>query len=176
MISGGEVIERINKKQRREEDAFAATLERNKKAEAERAATLEKSWGEREAALKAREGELAELRQKADSFDARVKAEADKQVAIATNSLKKHYETEAQLKAKDAETALKLASQETAAARTEIARLTQTIGELKAQVTEAQQATRDVANKALEASSGRATTEALQRLMEKPEAQPAGRR
>lgn len=64
----------------------------------ETAAALEKTWREREDNLAKAESAVKELQEKLDNFDATVKAEVDKQVAIKTNAIKSQYDHSAQVK------------------------------------------------------------------------------
>jgi hypothetical protein len=149
------------------QDTFAdrmATLEKENKNKQE---LLDKGWTERETELKKRETELADLRKQVENFPEVVKKEVNAAVAIATNSLKKEYETKIVLANKDAEMSQKLSAQE-------VASLNQTIVKLQAQITglqtQLEQAARDVKEisaKALESASGRSAMEALQKVLEK---------
>jgi len=87
--------------------------------------------------------------------------------AVATNSVKKEYETKMALAAKDTEIEKRLADQTIASLQQNIAKQQQTVDDLKAQVDQAQRDVKEISSKALDSASGRSTTEALQRLMEK---------
>ena len=117
--------------------------------------------------LKKAEQELAELRALKEQPPEMIKkAEQRRPVAIANNSLKKEYEHKKLIAAegrRDGE----------AAGRRQIAALTQRSTswqsrstDLKQQIEQAHQRVTDISTKALDSASGRATTEALQRMME----------
>lgn len=164
--------------QRAATDLFAAQQAAALKAEADRKEKLEKEWAAREGELKGRENELAALRQAVEAYPARLKAEVDREVAIATNSLKKTLEAGHALAAKDAETNLKIAQHEKAALAQEIARLQGTITSLHTQLDAAHKSAQTVAEKALDSASGRSAMEALQNSLNRSDAAPAtgGRR
>ena len=95
-----------------------------------------------------------------------MKAEVDAKVAIATNSLKKEYETQIKLLNAENTSNLKLSQQELASANKTIDSLDKQIVSLKAQVDQANQRVIDISAKALEASSGRDTVETLKRALD----------
>jgi hypothetical protein len=158
---------RLSQEHRKQEDELTYTLAQNEKANREKQDHLEKTWAEREAELKKREQELADLRKFKDDSPEMVKKEVNAQVAVATNSVKKEYETKAVLAAKDAETERRLAEQQVASLQTTIAKQQEQILDLKTQLEQAHANVKEISGKALDSASGRATTEALQRLMEK---------
>src|SRR5262249_20777153 len=100
---------RKQQEHRKLEDAFSASMAQQEKANREKQEQLEKQWTEREAELKKREQELAELRLFKDNHPEVVKKEVNAAVAVATNSVKKEYETKIVLAAKDSETDKRLA-------------------------------------------------------------------
>jgi hypothetical protein len=152
---------------RKLEDAFSASMAQQEKANREKQEQLEKQWTEREAELKKREQELAELRLFKDNHPEVVKKEVNAAVAVATNSVKKEYETKIVLAAKDSETDKRLAEQEIRSLNETIKKQQIQLDDLKEQVARAQADVKEISGKALDSASGRATTEALQRLMEK---------
>jgi hypothetical protein len=151
---------------KKQEDAFAYKMHQLERANKDRQGELEKTWGEREAELKKREQELTDLRAQVAGINELVKKEVNGAVAIATNSVKKEYETKMQLASKDAETAQKLAVQEAAGLNKSIAELTSQIASLKSQLEQANRDVKEISTKALESASDRNTSAALQRLME----------
>jgi colicin import membrane protein len=149
------------------EDSFQALMEKQQKANADRQEQLDKSWAEREAELKKRETELVELRTFKEQAPEMVKKEVNAQVAVATNSVKKEYETKMVLSAKDAETEKRLAEQTIKSLQETIAKQQAQLEEMKAQREHALKAVQEISGKALESASGRATTDALQRILER---------
>jgi hypothetical protein len=158
---------RTEQENRKAEDTMAYELDQKRKANKEKQEQLEKQWNEREAELKRREQELAELRQFKADYPENVKKEANAQVAVATNSVKKEYETRMTLAAKDAELAHRLAEQEIRSRDLTITKQQEQIQDLKTQLEAANAAVKEISAKALESASNRQTADALQRLMEK---------
>ncbi len=148
-------------------DSFQALQAQQEKQNREKQEQLEKTWKEREDELKKREQELAELRQYKEAAPEMIKKEVNAAVAVATNSVKKEYETKMALAAKDAELEKRLADQNIASLNQQNTKLQAQIDDLKTAVEQAQKDVKEISAKALESASGRATTEALQRLMEK---------
>lgn len=150
----------------RQSDAFAAEIERQKREEIIRQEALAKMWSDREAALKAQENEVVELRTKVGEFDALLKAAVSKAEAIVGNSMKKDYEMEKKLLEKDIESERKLAAADKAALENRITGLSSQISDLQTQLEAARKAVQETTQRALEASSGREATALLQKAME----------
>jgi uncharacterized coiled-coil protein SlyX len=157
---------RISQEHKKLEDAFKALMGQQEKENREKQEKLEKQWGEREGDLKKREQELADLRQFKDTNDERIKKEVNGAVAVATNSVKKEYETKMVLAGKDSETEKKLADQTISSLNQHLARQQQQLDELKSQLERAVGDIKEISTKAVESASDRRHTEALQRLME----------
>jgi hypothetical protein len=158
---------KIAQEHKKLEDTFKALQADQERKNREGQRELEKTWGEREAELKKREQELTDLRTFKENHPEVVKKEVNAAVAQATNSVKKEYETKMVLAAKDSETDKRLAEQNIQSLQQTNGRQQQQLDDLKAQLETAHREVKDIAAKALESASGRATTEALQRLMEK---------
>ena len=158
---------RTAQQHKKQEDEFGALIEKREKENRDRQEQLEKVWAEREAELKKREQELAELRAFKENAPEMVKKEVNAAVAISTNSVKKEYETKAVLASKDYETAQKLSEQTVNSLRETIAKQQAQLEEVREQLGQAHRDMKEISAKALESASGRATTEALQRLLEK---------
>ena len=154
-------------KNRKQEDAIQEMFARKEKENREKQEQLEKQWAERETELKKREQELAELRQFKEQAPEMIKKAANSEVAIATNSVKKEYEHKMVIAAKDAETDKRLAEAQLQAMNQTIAKQQAQIDDLRAQLADAHQRVGDISTKALDSASGRATADALQRLMER---------
>lgn len=152
---------------RKQEDAFRALMEQQQKANRDKQEELTKQWNEREGELKKRENEFAELKAFKEAAPEMVKKQVNQEVAIATNSVKKEYETKMTLAGKDAETEKRLFEQERSSLNAQITKYQAQIEDLNNKLEQAQRDAKEIAAKALESASGRATTEALQRLMEK---------
>jgi hypothetical protein len=159
---------------RKQEDAFRALMEQQQKTNRDKQEELTKQWNEREGELKKRENEFAELKAFKEAAPEMVKKQVNQEVAIATNSVKKEYETKMTLASKDAETDKRLFEQERASLTAQATKYQAQIEDLNNKLEQAQRDAKDIAAKALESASGRATTEALQRLMEKDQVMGKG--
>jgi hypothetical protein len=158
---------RLSQEHRKLEDSFKELMAQREKENRNKQEDLEKNWNEREVELKKREQELVELRKFKEEYPDLVKKEVNGAVAVATNSVKKEYETQKTIAAKDAETEKRLADQTIASLQQTIVKQQAQIDETRAQLEMARSEVKEIAAKALDSASGRATTEALQRLMEK---------
>jgi len=162
-----EYLYRIKQTNQKTEDAFAASMQQQEKLNKDKQEQLEKTWAEREAELKKQEKELVELRQFKEQSPEMIKKAVNAEVAVATNSVKKEYEMRMTLANKDAEMEKKLAEQNNKQAAESNLKLQQQIDQMKAQLDQAQRDVKEISQKALESASGRATTDALQRILEK---------
>jgi hypothetical protein len=158
---------KLGQEHKKTEDAFTYKMAGQERENQQRQGELEKNWAEREGELKKRETELAELRQKVTEFPEVVKKEVNAAVAIATNSVKKEYETKMVLASKDSETNQKLAAQEIAALQAQVVKLNAGLEDLKTQLEQARTDVKEVSHKALESASDRQAMQALQKVMEK---------
>jgi hypothetical protein len=158
---------KLAQEHRKLEDSFRLHMEQLEKQNRDKQEQLDKNWAEREGELKKREQELIDLRKYKEEAPEMIKKEVNAQVAVATNSVKKEYETKMVLAAKDAETDKRLSDQQIASLTQTISKQQTQIDDLRAQLESALKDAKEIAAKALESASGRATTEALQRLMEK---------
>jgi len=158
---------RISQEHRKQQDTLTTMLGQQQKDNKEKQDQLEKTWAEREGELKKREQELTDLRDFKSTNDERIKKEVNASVAVATNSLKKEYETKMMLAAKDAETDRRLAEQTIASSTQNLAKMQTQLDDLNTKLEQAQRDVKEISAKALESASGRATTDALQRIMEK---------
>jgi colicin import membrane protein len=157
----------LAQKHRKADDARDLMLTQEDRARQDKQEKLEKDWAEREEELKKREQELAELRAFKEVTPETIRKAESAAAAVAGNSVKKEYETKMQLAAKDSEVERRLAEQQIKALEETIKKQQQLVDDLKAQLETAHRSAQEIAGKALDSASGRATTEALQRLMEK---------
>src|SRR5262249_17617016 len=158
---------KLSQDHRKLEDSFKELMAQREKENRYKQEDLEKNWAEREMELKKREQELSDLRKFKEEYPDLVKKEVNGAVAVATNSVKKEYETQKTIAAKDAETDKKLAEQTIVALQQRLTTQQTQIDDLKAQLEKAHERVAEISAKALDSASGRATTEALHRLMEK---------
>ncbi len=158
------------KKQRQreiEEYEYRKALERKKaqdkyeeemrlldKKNKEKQETLEKSWQQREAALKEREAEWAQLRKEVDEFPARLKKETDAAVSAAVKAAEQRFEQQLTLLKKDAEAEKRVADLQIKSLLEIAERRNAEIEKLQAQLEEAKKQVQDIAVKAIEGASG----------------------
>lgn len=89
----------LQQQRKAEADAWAEKLRIRNNEERDRQEKFERSYAERETALRLKETAFNDAIARIATFDAEVKRESDKNVAIALNSLKKDYTHEAQMTA-----------------------------------------------------------------------------
>src|SRR5262249_39500048 len=92
---------RIKQEHMKAEHAFAWLMQQQERANKDKQQLLEKGWAERETELKKREQEVVDLRQFKDQSPEMIKKAVNAEVAVATNSVKKEYETRMTLSNKD---------------------------------------------------------------------------
>jgi hypothetical protein len=155
-------INTINRKYAKLEQDLSDKIDAAKRSEKLRAETLAADWANRETALKSREVEIKELVAKVDAFDVTLKKEVDKQVAIATSALKKEYEHQAALVAKDRDSDKKLAEATIMSLREHVSRLQVDLDKARTDLKAAHESVVSVAGESARASSGRAALDAVQ--------------
>jgi hypothetical protein len=185
-----EAREQCNKERAREEEEYRYTIGMNRTREEEqyrqeredltrqnalKQVDLERDWREREAKLRAQEEETQQMRARFAQLDAEISKMVQEQTNLQLVSLKRDYETKAQLAAKEAETALRLAKQEAEAAKGANTYIQAQLAELKVQLAKSQEDAKHVATKALESVSGQAALAAVERTANRTD-QPAPRR
>lgn len=157
----------LAQKHKKIEDDFRYKVAEQERTNREKQQQIDKDWAERENELKKREKEVEDLKANVANFPEVVKKEVNAAVAVATNSVKKEYETKATLAAKDAETAAKLATQEAASLKQALDKANAQYLEIKAQLEQAHRDIKEISAKAVDSASGRSALEALQKVLEK---------
>jgi hypothetical protein len=158
---------RLTLEHKKTEDDFAYGMAQREKGNRDKQEVLDKNWTQREDELKKREKELEDLRVQVTNIPEVVRKAENAAVAVATNSVKKEYETKIVLATKDAEMASKLAAQESASLRQALEKATAQLADLKTQLDQAHHDVKEISAKALESASGRSAMEALQKVLEK---------
>lgn len=158
---------RMAQEHKKGEDEFGYRMAQQEKGNRDKQELLEKNWGQREEELKKREKELEDLRTQVANIPEQVRKAENAAAAVATNSVKKEYETKIVLATKDADTAEKLAAQEVGSLRAALEKAHAQLAELKAQLDQAHHDVKEISAKALESASGRSAMEALQKVLEK---------
>ena len=180
--------ETLKKQRQRENDEFEykKALERKKaqdkydeeqrlrdRQNREKQETLDKSWQEREAALKAREEELAQLRRDSELFPKRLAEELERAVEEARRQAERQFEQRLLVATKDAEGDRRVAELRIMTLDELVARQTDQLAALQKQLDEAKQQVQDIAVKAIEGASGaRALAHVNQIAMEQARTRP----
>jgi hypothetical protein len=169
-------IREANENRRKEETEYNYNLSQNRKkaedaynfqrstidrANQDKDTLLKKGWDEREAALKAKETEFVALKARVDNITNEIKAEVNKEVAIATSAQKRTYEHEKALADQVAASEKRLSLLEIAGLKETIAKQASDLAKLSAELGEARKENVALATKALESSSGQATLAAM---------------
>ncbi len=136
------------------QDKYEEDQRIQEKKNKERQESLEKSWSQRETALKEQEQELVRLRQEAQEFPETLKTESDKAAVLAAKAAEQKFEQEIVLLKREADTEKRLAILQVKSFEDTIARQAAQIVALQKQVDEAKQQVQDIAVKAIEGASG----------------------
>lgn len=150
---------------RDQEDLLKAVKAQFDKDMANNREQLERTWDEREAALKSREAELHQLRAEADSFNDQFDQAHAAGYAEASAQAKREHAAQLQLLQKDAELQRKLADQQIASMNVIITSLHHQAEDDRKQLAQAHASVKEISAKALDSASGRSAMEALQQAM-----------
>jgi colicin import membrane protein len=158
------------KKQRQreaEEYEYKKALERKKlqdkfdeetraldKRNREKQEALEKSWQQREAAIKEREDDFGRLQQDVSGFPSRLQAEIDRARNEARQQTEQRFEHQVLLMTKEREADRRLAELQIKTLEEGVARQATQVAALQKQLDEAKQQVQDIAVKAIEGASG----------------------
>jgi chromosome segregation ATPase len=159
-------VYRVSQSRRQEEAQYAEQKRIRDAEERDRREAVDRDLSFRQSELDAKETEFNELKAKAATFDETVKKEADRQVAIATNSLKKDLVSQFALDKKDLEAQLSLARAENLNLQKAITATEQRNSELQAQVKEANGRIEAISKAALDSASGKSALAAVQSYAE----------
>jgi hypothetical protein len=164
-----EYEETLKKQRQRENDEFEyrKTVERKKaqdkydeeqrvreRQNRDRQEALEKGWQEREAALKARDEELAQLRKESESFPKRLSQEVERAAAETRRKADQEFEQRLVVTNKDAEADRRVAEWRIKTLEEAATRQAEQLATLQKQLDEAKQQVQDIAVKAIEGASG----------------------
>jgi hypothetical protein len=147
-------------------DEFESEVATHRRNEQVRQEMLQKSWTDREMAIKGQEQELNDLRKGAETFDARLKSGVGAAEAILANKLKGDFEHQLKLVQKDCESEKNANGIKNAAYEMTIKGLENQITDLKGQLTDARKDAKEVATQALQSASQRGVADALQRVVD----------
>ena len=151
---------------KQEQDKFNQQVAQQKYAENERQRDFTKAMNEREAKIAAAEKELVDLRAQVASFPEQLKKEGDKSAAIVGNTMKKDHANELALIKKDMESAARVSAIELGSVKQTVIDLTAQLTQAKTDLKDAQTKVAEIANKALEASSGQGELSTLRQALQ----------
>ena len=146
-----------NLERKRAQDKYDEDIRLQEKKNKERQETLDKSWSEREAALREQEEELKRLRKEALDFPARLQKEMDQAAAQAGKNATQQAEQQALLLKKEAEGDKRIAELQIKGLEDLVARQNGQIAELHKQMDEAKRQVQEIAVRAIEGASGAKT-------------------
>ena len=146
------------------QDEFEERVRSQERQNRERQEQFDKSWQQREAALKEREAELLNLRQEVELFPSRLKKEVESAVAQAVGAAKQAHETKVTLLTKDTEADKRVAALQIKGLEETGAKQAAQISDLQQQLAAAKQQVQDIAVKALESAAGAKTLEEVRQI------------
>ena len=138
------------KTQEKYDEEMRALEKRNR----EKQDALEKSWQEREGAIKEREEEYLRLQQEVGGFPSRLQVETERARSEATHQTEQRFEQQVLLMTKEREADRRLSELQIKTLEESVARQTAQMAALQKQLDEAKQQVQDIAVKAIEGASG----------------------
>jgi colicin import membrane protein len=157
------------------QDKYDEDMRLRDKKVLEQQEALEKDWQKREAAISAREAELARLTKETEEFPARLSKEIESAAAMARKDAESRLEQQISGLKKDAETEKRVSALQIKTLEDALARSLAQIAALEKQLNDAKQQVQDIALKAIEGASGsRALSHINQIAMEQAKNRPQG--
>jgi hypothetical protein len=150
---------------RNDEEAYRQKVAQRDRERKQTEEDLEKTWQIREEALKKAEAIVAEGKAKLDSFDATVKAEADKVLKIVTANMKSSHDNELKFAKMQSESELKLAQSELESLKRALIAKEAENTDLRANVKRLQEEVREIAVVSMQAQSGKTALDAVQQAI-----------
>ncbi len=142
---------------KRAQDKYEEELRQQDKQNQERQEALEKSWAQREAALRESEEEVLRLRKEGADFPARLDREVQKAVTQAAKDARQQAEQQTQLTQKDAESERRMAELRIKTLEELLGRQNLQISDLQTRLDEAKRQVQEIALRAIEGASGAKT-------------------
>jgi colicin import membrane protein len=136
------------------QDKYDEDVRLLEKKNKEKQENLEKSWQQRETALKEKEEEWARLKKEVEEYPSRTKREADAAVKVAVQATEQRLEQTFALARKDADAEKRVAEMQIKSLQETVARQATEIEALHRQLEEAKKQVQDIAVKAIEGASG----------------------
>lgn len=173
--------QQLERDRNQEETDFRFRREQTRRTEEaeynERRREQERELNDREFALSAREQELENLKAQVAGFEARLKSETERAVAIATNSLKKELTNTYALERKDLENQLNLEKANSANLQRQVKAVEDRNADLQKEVAASNLRITEISKAAMESTSGQRALGAVQEYAAtQGNAGPAGRR
>lgn len=156
-----------NLERKKAQDKYEEEVRLRDKLNKEKQETLEKSWQQRESAIKAQEDELISLRKIVEEAPIKLQKEVDKAVAEAIQRTEMKRSQEIELLKRDSESDKRIAELKIKTLEESLLRGIEQIAAMQAQVNDAKKQVQDIAVKAIEGASGSKT---LQFAMEQAKA------
>jgi chromosome segregation ATPase len=149
-----------------EADAYAVSIQQRNRTDLDARAKAEAELKARVDAVAARELKMDSLEKQVADIPNIVSKEVAKAEAVLKNVLKRDYETQAEIARINAESAAKVAQNTIENLEDQVNGLRTQIADLKSELSQANDRATAVATKALEAQSGKAALEAVQKAQE----------
>jgi chromosome segregation ATPase len=146
-----------NLERKRAQDKYEEEIHLRENKNKERQETLEKSWAQREAALREQEQELASLRKESAEFPARLQREVQQAVEQAAKEAKQRADQQAALTKAETEASRRFAELQIKTLEDLVARQNAQIAEMQRQMDEAKKQVQEIAVRAIEGASGAKT-------------------
>lgn len=155
----------LAQKRKKDDDSWQDQLATRAKINKDNQEKLEKSWTDREVALQAKENDYKAALDKIATFDAEVKRAADRDVAIATNSLNKEHKHQNELRDIQHKSEVDKLAAEVVRNKETIAAQDAVIAGLQAQLQKAHEANTNLASKVAEAAANKQAVADMQSLI-----------
>ena len=136
------------------QDKYEEEIKLLEKQNREKQEALEKSWQQREAALKVQEEESARLRSESEGFQAKLEKACAQAAAEATRATAQKFEQQILLLKKESEAEKRLAELQIKTLEDTLTRQSAQMASLQKQLDEAKQQVQEIAVKAIEGASG----------------------
>lgn len=144
---------KLNQTRQQEQNTYQETVRVRNNNERDRVEKLEKDLNDRVAAVVAKETEFTAMKAKVDSFEADMKKEVDRNVAIVGNSMKKDHNHEVAMLASTHKSEVAVLQTQLEALRGKVSDQGATITALETQLRAAVEASQSIAKEALSSAS-----------------------
>ena len=146
-----------NLERKRAQDKYEEEIRQQDMKNQERQEALEKSWAQRDRAIREQEEELLRLRKEGSEFPSRLEREVQKAITQASKEAKQQADQQMQIAQKDAESDRRMAELRIKTLEDLLERQNLQISELQKQLDEAKRQVQEIALRAIEGASGAKT-------------------